>query len=78
MLPSSGCRPQTVPMQYACLYTTGGHNLVTGETYDTVLQFGPSSLAWTEVGRMEQPRAHHAASLARVQDLQEYCPQGTE
>ena len=52
--------------------------MVTGETYDTVLQFGPSSLAWTEVGRMRQPRVHHAASLARIQDLQEYCPQGTE
>ena len=60
------------------VYITGGHNLVTGETYDTVLQFGPSSLAWTEVGRMRQPRAHHAASLARVQDLQEYCQEGTE
>ena len=51
--------------------------MVTGETYDTVLQFGPSSLAWTEVGRMRQPRTMHGASVARLEDMEQYCGSST-
>ena len=42
------------------------------KAYDTVLQFSYSSLAWTEVWRMEQPRAHHATSLVSFQMLAKF------
>ena len=57
------------------MFITGGHNYLpeTYETYNTVLKFDPSSLAWTEVGRLRQPRVMHGASVARRQDLEQYC-----
>ena len=58
------------------LFIAGGYNYKTGLTYDTILKFDPISLVWTEVGRMRQPRTMHGASVARLQDIKQYCQQG--
>ena len=43
------------------------------EYHDSVLRFDPSSLQWQQVAAMARPRSHHAMSMVRVQDIQEYC-----
>ena len=58
------------------LCIAGGYNYKTGVTYDTILKFDPISLVWTEVGRLRQARTMHAASVARLQDIKQYCQQG--
>ena len=45
-------------------------------TYDTILKFDPISLVWTKVGRLRQARTMHAASVARLRDIKQYCQQG--
>ena len=59
------------------LCIAGGYNYKTGVTYDTILKFDPISLDWTEVGRMRQPRTMHGASVARLQDMEQYCGSST-
>ena len=59
------------------LCIAGGYNYKTGVTYDTVLKFDSSSLVWTEVGRMRQPRTMHGASVARLEDMEQYCGSST-
>ena len=61
---------------YTILCIAGGYNYKTGVTYDTILKFDPISLVWTEVGRLRQARTMHAASVARLQDIKQYCQQG--
>ena len=65
-----------------CIYLTGGFNGYdstgnwVGQTSghkDTILRFEPSSLQWTEVGAMSRPRASHALSLVRAEEVQQYC-----
>ena len=62
-------------------YLTGGFNGYdsagnwVGQTSghkDTILRFEPSSLQWAEVGAMSRPRASHALSLLRVEEVQQY------
>ena len=63
-------------------YLTGGFNGYdstgnwVGQTSghkDTILKFEPSSLQWAEVGAMSRPRASHALSLVRAEEVEQYC-----
>ena len=65
--------PDTI-LFFLCI--AGGYNYKTGVTYDTILKFDPISLVWTEVGRLRQARTMHAASVARLHDIKQYCQQG--
>ena len=40
---------------------------------DSVLEFEISSYEWRQVGVLQLARGGHAASLVRVQDIQDYC-----
>ena len=61
-------------LSFLCI--AGGYNYKTGVTYDTILKFDAIGLVWSEVGRMRQPRTMHGASVARLQDIKQYCQQG--
>ena len=40
---------------------------------DSVLEFDQSSYEWRQVGVLQLARGAHAASIVRVQDIQDYC-----
>ena len=40
---------------------------------DSVLEFELSSQEWRQVGVLQVARGAHAASIVRVQDIQDYC-----
>ena len=51
-----------------------GGTLADGVTrLDSVLEFDLSSQEWRQVGVLQVARGAHAASIVRVQDIQDYC-----
>ena len=51
-----------------------GGTLADGVTrLDSVLEFDLASQEWRQVGVLRVARGAHAASIVRVQDIQDYC-----
>ena len=39
----------------------------------TILKFDATSLSWSKVGEMAKARYYHAASVVRVEEVEQFC-----
>ena len=55
------------------LYTGGEVYGRRGNYVATILKFDATSLSWSEVGEMAKARYYHAASVVRVEEVEQFC-----